>query len=100
MIDSRIGDASKVLSDLEEQVDFLFLDNSFANYFSTFKAVLPKLIDKATILADNVGIGANSMTDYLEFVRAKYESKTYWFDTSLQWSPKDAMEVSIFRKGI
>jgi caffeoyl-CoA O-methyltransferase len=97
LIDSQIGDASKILSDLKEPVDFLFLDNSFANYFPTFKAIMLKLVDGATILADNVGIGAASMADYLEFVRSNYDSKTYWFDTSLQWSPRDAMEVTIFK---
>jgi len=55
------------------------------------------LTNPATVVADNVGIGAESMADYLEHVRARYESETHWFDIDLPWVKQDAIEVSIYR---
>lgn len=97
LVDSHIGDAQKILKSINEPVDFLFLDNNFDNYYPCFRAIEPQLTNPATILADNVGIGADSMADYLEHVREKYESETHWFDINLPWVKKDAIEVSIYR---
>jgi hypothetical protein len=44
-----------------------------------------------------VGIGEAEMLDYLEFVRANFETRTKWFDIDLPWVKKDAMEVSVYR---
>ena len=98
LVDSRIGDAQEALKDINESVDFLLLDNNFDNYYPCFKAIEPQLTDPATVLADNVGIGADSMADYLEHVRANYESETHWFDIDLPWVKKDAIEVSVYRR--
>ena len=98
LIDSRIGDAAVVLRTIHAPVDFLLLDNNYSNYFPCFQAIEPQLTDGATIVADNVGIGAAGMTDYLDHVRSHYESQTHWFETDLPWVKRDAMEVSIYRK--
>ena len=98
LIDSRIGDAQEILKNINDPVDFLFLDNNFDNYYPCFQAIEQQLTNPATVLADNVGIGADSMADYLEHVRKNYESETHWFDIDLPWVKKDAIEVSIFRR--
>ena len=98
LIDSRIGDAAVVLRTIHALVDFLLLDNNYNNYFPCFQAIEPQLTDGATIVADNVGIGAAGMADYLDHVRSHYESQTHWFETDLPWVKRDAMEVSIYRK--
>ncbi len=98
LVDSRIGDAQEALKDINEPVDFLLLDNNFDNYYPCFKAIEPQLTNPATVLADNVGIGADAMADYLEHVRTNFESETHWFDINLPWVKKDAIEVSIYRK--
>lgn len=98
LVDSRIGDAQEVLKSIQDPVDFLLLDNNFDNYFPCFQAIEPQLTNPATVLADNVGIGADSMIDYLEHVRANYVSETHWFDINLPWVKKDAIEVSIYRR--
>ncbi len=100
LVDSRIGDAEEVLRsiEVEDQVDFLILDNNFDNYFPCFKAIEPKLTDPATVLADNVGIGADAMADYLDHVRTQYDSETHWFDIDLPWVKQDAIEVSVYRR--
>lgn len=98
LVDSRNGDAQEVLKSIDEPVDFLLLDNNFDNYFPCFQAIEPQLTNPATVLADNVGIGADSMADYLEHVRSHYESETHWFDIDLPWVKKDAIEVSIYQR--
>ena len=98
LVDSRIGNAIDVLQTISDPVDFLLLDNNFSNYFSCFRAIEPRLVDRATVIADNVGIGADSMADYLEHVRSRYDCQTRWFDTELPWVKRDAMEVTIYRK--
>ncbi|RKU31657.1 hypothetical protein C6497_01175 [Candidatus Poribacteria bacterium] len=97
LVDSRIGDAEEVLKSIDAEVDFLILDNNFDNYYPCFKAIEPKLTNPATVLADNVGIGADTMADYLEHVRTQYESETHWFDIDLPWVKQDAIEVSVYR---
>ena len=98
LIDARIGDAAEVLKTIREPVDFLLLDNNYSNYFPCFRAIESRLTDGATVVADNVGIGAAGMTDYLNHVRSHYESRTHWFETDLPWVKRDAMEVTIYHK--
>ena len=97
LVDSRIGDAQEVLKSIQEPVDFLLLDNNFNNYFPCFQAIESQLTNPATLVADNVGIGAEAMADYLDHVRERYESETHWFDIDLPWVKQDAIEVSIYR---
>ena len=98
LIDSRIGDATEVLTTIHEPVDFLLLDNNYSNYFPWFRAIESQLTNGATVVADNVGIGAAGMADYLNHVRSHYESRIHWFETDLPWVKHDAMEVTIYRK--
>ncbi len=98
IVDSRIGDAAEVLKTIHEPVDFLLLDNNYSNYFPCFRAIESQLTDGATVVADNVGIGAAGMADYLNHVRSHYESRTHWFETDLPWVKRDAMEATIYRK--
>ena len=97
LVDSRIGDAQEVLKSIQVPVDFLLLDNNFNNYFPCFQSIESQLTNPATVVADNVGIGAESMADYLAHVRERYESETHWFDIDLPWVKQDAIEVSIYR---
>ena len=96
LVDSRIGDAIDVLQTISDPVDFLLLDNNFSNYFPCFQAIESRLVDGATVVADNVGIGADSMADYLKHIRSRYDCQTCWFDTELPWVKRDAMEVTIY----
>ncbi len=98
LVDSRIGDAQEILNHIQEPVDFLLLDNNFSNYFPCFRAIESRLTNPATVVADNVGIGAKQMADYLTHVRDRYESETHWFDIDLPWVKQDAIEVSIYRR--
>ena len=75
---------------------FLFLDNNKDGYFACFQAIEQRLMNPATIVADNVG-RADQMADYLEHVRSHYESETHWFE-SRRPGRRDGMEVSIYRR--
>jgi predicted O-methyltransferase YrrM len=96
-ITQMIGDAREKIATVQGPIDFLFLDGGFANYYPCFVACRPHLRDGALLVADNAGIGAQEMADYLGQVRSQYESRTEWFDTDLAWNPRDAMEISVYR---
>ena len=97
LITQYCGDARELLKDIREPIDFLFLDGGFENYYPCYTSCRSQIREGATLLADNAGIGATEMADYLAFVRGHYESKTEWFETDLAWNPRDAMEISVFR---
>ncbi len=95
IITVRQGDAREVVKKLEGPIDFLFIDCGYSNYHPILTTLEGKLSDKATVVADNVGIGARGMKDYLDHVRLKYKSRTEWFDLKLPWAKRDAMEISV-----
>jgi len=85
-----LGDAKRVIPKLKEKFDFVFIDAVKEEYIDYLLAVEPKLNSKAIVVADNVGIFAREMRNYLDYVRnsGKYKSKTYWVG-------RDALEVSV-----
>ena len=98
VVDPRVGDARKLVREIKEPVDFLFIDCNYANYHPCLAGIEGQLTDGAIIVADNVGIGAAGMKDYLDHVRSKYRSKTEWFAIDLPWGDRDAMEITIMEK--
>ena len=93
-IEVRVGDARELVKNVEGPVDFLFIDCNFENYDPCFTGIETKLAKDAVVVADNVGIGAASMADYLKRVRSKYRSQTEWFDLDLPWEKRDAIEIT------
>ncbi|NQU22534.1 MAG: class I SAM-dependent methyltransferase, partial [Candidatus Nealsonbacteria bacterium] len=69
----KVGDARQVAKEIKGPVDFVFIDCGFANYLPCLKGLQKELAPGATIVADNAGIGAAGMKDYLEEVRSKYK---------------------------
>lgn len=98
LITLLIGDACEHIGEVEGPIDLLFLDGGFANYYPCFMKCRDKLRDGALLIADNAGIGAAEMGDYLAYVRQRYDSRTEWFETDLEWNPRDAMEISTFAR--
>jgi len=95
----RVGDARKVVREIEGPIDFVFLDCNGPNYLPCLEGLEKQLAPGATIVADNVGVSERELADYFKHVRSKYESRTEWFDTkSLPWVIRDAIEVSIMPK--
>lgn len=92
------GDARQVVKEIEGPIDFVFIDCGYSNYMPCLKGLQDQLSSGATIVADNVGVGAGGMKDYLKEVRSKYTSRTEWFDVNLPWGKRDAMEISVVPK--
>ena len=97
LITQYVGDARKEIKKVVGPVDLLFLDGGFENYYPCLMNVRERLSPNALLVADNAGIGAAEMADYLDYVRSNYDSHTEWFETDLPWNPKDAMEMSVVR---
>jgi predicted O-methyltransferase YrrM len=94
-----VGDARERIGEVRGPIDLLFLDGGFANYYPCFLRCREQLQDGALLVADNAGIGADEMANYLEHVRRHYASRSEWFETDLAWNPRDAMEISTFVRG-
>jgi predicted O-methyltransferase YrrM len=91
----RVGDARKVVKEIEEPIDFAFLDCDPPNYYPCFLGLEDRLRPGAVVVADNAGYGASGMADYTRHVRTKYNSHIEWFDINLPWAKRDAIEVTI-----
>ena len=87
-----VGDALRVLPFLRGPVDFMLLDARKEDYLDYLKAVEPRLVKGALVVADNTGIYRRDVKPYIAHVRAggRYESREYEFGA-------DAMEVSVFK---
>jgi predicted O-methyltransferase YrrM len=71
------GNAIQVIPELTGCFDFVFIDAEKTEYLDYLRLAEDKLCKGAVIVADNAGIFANQMTDYLNYVRAsgKYSSR-------------------------
>ena len=90
-----VGDALEVLPGIEGEIDLLFLDATKEEYLSYLKSVEAGLKKGGIVLADNAGIFADAMKDFLDYVRnsGKYKSRT--IKTKLEFrKEEDAIEVS------
>lgn len=91
----KVGDARKVVKEIPGPIDFVFIDCGYSNYYPCLTGLEQRLSKGAIVVADNAGIGAGGMDDYLKHVRSKYKSRTEWFDVKLPWARRDAMEISV-----
>jgi predicted O-methyltransferase YrrM len=71
------GDALQIIPTLTGPFDFVFIDAEKSEYFQYLKLAETKLRKGAVVFADNAGIFADQMKDYLEYVRlsGKYQSR-------------------------
>jgi len=87
-----VGDALRVLPMLRGHVDFLLIDARKEDYLDYLRAVEPRLVKGALVIADNTGMFRRDMKPYLDHVResGRYESREHDFGF-------DCMEASVFR---
>jgi predicted O-methyltransferase YrrM len=71
------GNALDVIPGLKGLFDLAFIDAEKSEYMQYFELAEPKLRMGAVVFADNAGIFASQMADYLDYVRrsGKYESR-------------------------
>ncbi len=72
-----VGDAKEVIPTLNGPFDFAFIDAEKSEYFLYLKTAEDKLCRGAVVVADNAGVFADEMNDYLDYVRrsGKYRSR-------------------------
>jgi predicted O-methyltransferase YrrM len=89
LINVVIGDAKLIIPALPGPFDMVFLDAVKEEYLDYLKKAEDQLSIGAVVVADNVGIFALTLQNYLDYVRQsdKYDSQVYDFGY-------DAMEVS------
>jgi len=89
-VDVIVGDAIEVIPELTGKFDMVFIDADKKQYLEYLRLVERRLHKGSVIVADNAGILADEMRDYLDYVRTsgKYSSK---------YMPmgEDGLEVSV-----
>ncbi len=71
------GNALDVIPTLKGQFDLAFVDAEKTEYMQYLKFAEPKLHSGSVVFADNAGVFADQMRDYLQYVRTsgKYQSR-------------------------
>jgi len=86
------GDALQVIPTLKGLFDFAFIDAEKTEYIQYLRLMEDKLPKGAVVFADNAGIFADQMRDYLDYVRNSGRYKSRYIQVG-----KDGVEISIKR---
>jgi predicted O-methyltransferase YrrM len=84
-----VGDASDLIPKINGRLDLVFLDADKHEYLRHLQLVEGKLHKGSTIVADNAGIAAYSMSNYLNYVRKSGKYESHYFPAG-----NDGLEVS------
>jgi len=86
----KVGDAIKIIPKLKDCYDAVFIDAEKSQYFDYLRLMEDRLRKGTLIVADNAGIFAEQMQNYLDCVRksGKYQSKYVSVD-------QDGLEISV-----
>jgi len=76
-VEVLVGDAKQIIPELKDTFDLIFIDATKSEYLDYLRLVEERLHKGSVIVADNVGIFADQMRDYLNYVRSsgKYRSR-------------------------
>ena len=85
-----VGNAIEIIPKLTGKFDMVFIDASKEEYYDYLKLIERKLHKGSVVVADNAGIFAYQMKEYMEYVRTsgKYKSKYTSFG-------EDGVEISV-----
>ncbi len=78
IVESRLGDALKILPTLEGPFEMVFIDAWKPDYKKYLDLVMPKVPSGGVIVAHNVDSHAQEMPDFLEAIKTSPELKTEW----------------------
>jgi predicted O-methyltransferase YrrM len=84
------GDAAKLISQIHETFDMVFLDAAKDEYLEYLKLSEPKLKKGGVVFADNVKAYGSSMRDFLKYVRTSGKYRSRFIDLGF-----DGVELSI-----
>jgi len=85
-----VGDASEIIPTLEGSFDMIFLDAAKSKYLNHLRLIEDKIHKGSVIIADNAGIYAYLMKNYLDYVRNSGKYRTWFIPVD-----EDGLEVSI-----
>jgi predicted O-methyltransferase YrrM len=85
-----VGDAIDVIPTLKGQFDAVFIDAEKSEYLAYLKLMEDKLRKGTVVVADNAGIFARQMRDYLSYVRNSGKYRSQFFQVGA-----DGLEVSV-----
>ena len=88
-IDVIIGNALEVIPTLKDCFDAVFIDAEKNEYYEYLKLLEDKLHKGTVVVADNAGIFADQMRDYLDHVRNSRKFRSTFFQVG-----DDGVEVS------
>ena len=86
------GNAIEVIPTLRGKFDFAFIDAEKTEYLQYLKLAEPKLKRGTVVFADNAGIFAEQMQDYLNYVRNSGRYKSRYLQVG-----DDGVEISVRR---
>jgi predicted O-methyltransferase YrrM len=84
------GDAIEIIPKLTDKFDMVFIDANKSEYLKYLRLVEDKLHKGSVIVADNAGIFADEMGDYLDYVRSSGKYSTEYVPIG-----EDGLEVSV-----
>jgi predicted O-methyltransferase YrrM len=92
-----VGDAREVLPTLSGEFDMVFLDAAKDQYYDYLKLIEDKLHRGSFVVADNAGVHASEMKDYLSYVRSSGNYGSEYFEpaTVSAGYANDGVEVSV-----
>ncbi|MBW2963487.1 class I SAM-dependent methyltransferase, partial [Candidatus Woesearchaeota archaeon] len=85
------GDMRENIPKLEGKFDFVFIDTKKREYLNCLKLLKGKLANKAVVVAHNVINRKEKLQEYLNFVKANFESVTIP-------SSEEGIEVTLVEK--
>jgi predicted O-methyltransferase YrrM len=85
-----VGDAIQVIRSLKGPFDFVFIDAEKVEYRQYLDLMEDKLVKGAVVFADNAGIFADQMGDYLDYVRNSGNYRSRYVQVG-----DDGVEISV-----
>lgn len=97
MIEVIVGDAKQVIPKLQGKFDLIFLDAEKDEYLAYLRLAEEKMHSGSVTVADNAGVFAQEMRDYLDYVRSSGRYKSCYYESTLEFNDNitDGVEVSI-----
>lgn len=89
------GDALKVIPQIKDTFDLLFIDATKREYLQYIQLAEKNLKKGAVVVADNVGLMKDQVRDYLKYVRKSGNYKSQTVKVRLESKVQDAMEISV-----
>jgi predicted O-methyltransferase YrrM len=89
-VEVLVGDAIEIIPRLEGPFDLVFIDAEKTEYFQYLKLVEEKLHRGSVLVADNAGIFADQMKDYLNCVGSSDKYSSRYIEVG-----DDGLEISV-----